>query len=305
MKKIYCYPGLCFLFLCTIISCKKGTLVQQDNYAQVNISYYHPDTATYVKAFINNNTILHRENYSYDDQFNNLFFFDKKYDSARLQIIIFKNKPENKFIFDKTVALNANINTFRLCQICPNQTPIIIPSVDTTKPPPVSRVKTRFFFSTNDNISNSKSPQLNKKVTTLLLQVFTFTPNADTTKPPDSLKFVANVRVAACALSGYINLDRDKKYAFRVRDLSKGVPSSSNIMQDLNVKDVALIEDLNTGNQVWNFRKGIIFFDGSDMEKKFQTFRLKIAPISYQDDNGDIIEENVLNAQYIFAQNDK
>jgi hypothetical protein len=305
MKKIYCYPGLCFLFLCTIISCKKGTLVQQDNYAQVNISYYHPDTATYVKAFINNNTILHRENYSYDDQFNNLFFFDKKYDSARLQIIIFKNKPENKFIFDKTVALNANINTFRLCQICPNQTPIIIPSVDTTKPPPVSRVKTRFFFSTNDNISNSKSPQLNKKVTTLLLQVFTFTPNADTTKPPDSLKFVANVRVAACALSGYINLDRDKKYAFRVRDLSKGISSTDNILQDLTKDDIVLTENIDTNIKEYGFGKGVIFFDPLDINKKFQTFRLRFIPVSYQKINGEVVEETALNAQFIFAQNDK
>ncbi len=272
---------------------------------QLNVSYYHPDTATYVKAFINNKLILHKENYSFDDQFNNIFLVDKKADSATLQLTIFKTKPENKFVFNQIITFKNNINKITLCQLCPNQEPLIIPSADTTRPPAKSRVKTRFFFSTNDNISNPKSNQANKKVTSLLLQVFTFTPNADTSKAPDSLKFVANVKVNACALSGYINLDRDKKYAFRIRDLSKGVPSSSNIMQDLNVKDVALIEDLNTGNQVWNFRKGIIFFDGSDMEKKFQTFRLKIAPISYQDDNGDIIEENVLNAQYIFAQNDK
>jgi len=309
MKNLYLICSIGVLIIIVLFGCTKGSISPQETFMRTTISYYHSDSSVYTKASINNISLLDRSSYSFDDQVNSFDLVSNRIDSGVLDINILKTKSGNNLTIRRNVRFTDNINRFILLQTCPNQAgELLLPYDTVTVPAPSDSVKVRFFFSNNDFITNPNAGFTNRRLTRMRLQIFTFTSNPNPNLPPLASTFslvINNVDFNSCGYSPYITLARNKKYGFRVRDISSGVPTASSLVQNLSIDDVAQVFDAN-GNTEWDFKKGAISTaEFKDIKKKFLTFRVRRNRIQFENSAGNITSESSLNGQFIVGLNNK
>jgi hypothetical protein len=207
-----------------------------------------------------------------------------------------------------------NLNDLFLFQTCPASAPLLIDKTkgETEEPLPIGdSVKVRFFFSANDYIKNPNPGYTNKLVKRMRLQVYTFTEASNPNNPPPASSFtpvISAVDFNECGLSEYITLAKNKKYGFRVRDISAGIPSSASanlVQQLLPDNDIQIVNNPETGFSEWDFKRGKIFISSVNEDDKYQTLRIKLSNIAYQDRDGNDANETTYNAQFVLGLNKK
>ncbi|MDX1955323.1 MAG: hypothetical protein SFU20_07285 [Chitinophagaceae bacterium] len=302
------------LILLTALACQKGDAVDQGNFMKVKLTVYHPDTAVYSNVSIGEDNLANTQVYYTDNEVYDVFLsknWTSFQDSAQFRVKLTKTTNGNSLLYDSRIKFR-NANDFLLFQTCPGTDPLFIDKTvgDATEVPLPTNdsIKVRFFFSTNDMISNPNTGYVGRLLSRMRLQIFTFTPNANPNLPPASSSFVtvySALDFNACGLSDYITLARNKKYGVRIRDISPGIPGSAaaNLVQQLLADaDIQIVNDPNTGLSDWDFKKGKINLS-ADANHKFQTIRIKRSSISFTDRNGNDGTESSYNGQFILGLN--
>lgn len=298
----------------TLISCQKGNPIDQGKFMKVRLSAYHPDTAVYSSVSIANESLVNGQEYSTDLEVYDVFLaknWTLFQDSAQLQVKLTKTTNGNSLSFNNKIRFR-NSNDLLLFQTCPGSDPILIDRTvgdESAVPLPTNdSIRVRFFFSTNDQISNPNTGYSGRMLSRMRLQVFTFTPNPNPNIPPSSSSFItvySAVDFNSCGLSEYITLARNRMYGVRIRDISPGIPgsASANLVQQLLAdNDIQLVTDPGTGLTNWDFKKGKLFLSNAP-DHKFQTLRIKRTAIGYTDRNGNDGTEISLNGLFILGLN--
>lgn len=301
-------PSFLLLLLLVLAACQKGESIDQGKYMRLTLGIYHPDTSVFGQVKINGEMLTNSQQYHGDEPFNLFLQYNTTQyrDSALLDVLMVKSSGAS-LKFQDTVQFR-NVNNFFLFQTCPDSDPILInrDSGESQAPlPSPDSVKVRFFFSTSDKISNPNPGYTGRLLHRMRVQVYTFTPSANPNNPPASSSFIPVISAVdfnECGLSEYITLAKNKKYGFRLRDISTGIPSSASanlVQQLLPANDIQLIPDPATGFADWDFKRGKIFINKDG--EKLQTLRVKRSPVAYFDINGNDYTEISYNASFVIG----
>ena len=278
--------SILYLSLLTFIlaSCRKGERIDQESYMRVALGAYHPDTSVFAQVKINGEILTNSQQFHGDEPFNIFLQYGTvtHHDSALLDVLLVKGSGAS-MVYRDTVKF-ANLNDLFLFQTCPESTPFLIDrrKGEMEAPLPANdSVKLRFFYSSGDKIKNPNAGYTDKIIRRMRLQVYTFTEAANPNNPPPASSFISVVNALdfdECGLSNYVTLAKNKKYGFRLRDISPGIPSSASanlVQQLLPDTDIQIVNNPSTGFSEWDFKRGKIFIASDDPEDKFQTLRIK------------------------------
>lgn len=281
---------------------------------RVMLGAYHPDTSVFAQVKINGDVLTNSQQYHGDEPFN-IFLqhgTTQYRDSGLLDVLLVKSSGAS-LTFSDTVKFK-NLNDLFLFQTCPASTPMLIDKNKGEMEAPLpanDSVKVRFFYSSGDRFKNPNTGYTDRLIKRMRLQVFTFTEAANPNNPPPASSFISVVNALdfdECGLSDYITLAKNKKYGFRVRDISAGIPSSAsaNLVQQLLAdNDIQIVNNPTTGLSEWDFKKGKIFISAENVDDKYQTLRVKRSAIDYQDRSGTDLRETSLNALFVLGLNKK